>query len=400
MKKYLTMMVALAVTLFSINSFAWDPPTTPAPASWISDTSGVLSASAHARLDAKLKQINQSSSNELAALVVPTLDGQTIEDVTNATFKAWGVGKKGLDNGVLVVLAMKEHKSRIETGKGVEGDLPDLKTQDILVQARPYLRKGDVEGALGFIFDSSASSIANHKADMAAGRSSGGSRPSCDVSGGVGAGSDSSLLFILATTAGLGLLFWYLSARTRRRHQQEEEAYAAIQRETARLRLQNANTERERQRKAEEARLQHLQASQPPPVIAPLTAQLKRVTHTSPHPITRDGEPVESVVESTRHVAPVVAAVAVAATATIAAAELERQRHHAEEARRKRERDEEDSRRRRREQDDEDRRRKQREDDDRSSSSSSSSSSDWSSGGSSGGFGGGDSGGGGSSGDW
>lgn len=390
MKKYLTMMVALAVTLFSINSFAWDPPATPAPASWISDTSGVLSTSAHARLDAKLKQINQSSANEIAALVVPTLDGQSIEDVTNATFKAWGIGKKGLDNGILVVLAMKEHKSRIETGKGVEGDLPDLKTQDILVQARPYLRKGDVEGALGFIFDSSASAIANHKADAT------GSRPSCDVSGGVGAGSNSSLIFILVTTAGLGLLFWYLSASTRRRHEREQRE--AHDRLTASFQAQRV--ERERQRKAEEARLQHLQAAnQPAPVVAPLTAQLKRVTHT-PRPITRDAEPVESVVEPTRHVAPVVAAAAVAATATIAAAELERQRHHAEEARRKRERDEEESRRRRREQDEEDRRRRDREEDDRRSSSSSSSSSDWSSGGSSGGFGGGDSGGGGSSGDW
>jgi uncharacterized membrane protein YgcG len=397
MNKLLTMMVALVVTLFSVNSFAWDPPATPAPASWISDTSGVLSAPAHARLDAKLKQINQASANEVAALIVPTLDGQSIEDVTNATFKAWGVGKKGLDNGVLIVLAMKEHKSRIETGKGVEGDLPDLKTQDILVQARPYLRKGDVEGALGFIFDSSASAIANHKADLAAGRSGSRQAPSCQVSN-VGAGSDNSITFAVIGCLGLGLLFWYLSARTRRRHEREE-ALAELQRETARLRAQNAEKERARQRKLEAARLQHLQST-PAPVVQP-------VAHTPPHPITRDGEPVESVVEPTRH-APIhlskpsagttTLGVTVAAGIALAAAEEEARRHRAEEDRKRRQRDQDDEDRRRRQREDDDRRR--REDDDRRSSSSSSSS-DWSSGGgSSGGFGGGDSGGGGGSSDW
>ncbi len=140
MNKFFAMMAALVVAMFTANAFAWDPPPSPAPASWISDSSHVLSDDAHARLDAKLRQINQSSANEVAALILPTLDGQDIADVGDLTAKAWGVGKKNLDNGVLVVLAMKEHKSRISTGKGVEGDLPDLKCNDILQNARPYLR--------------------------------------------------------------------------------------------------------------------------------------------------------------------------------------------------------------------------------------------------------------------
>ena len=87
MKKYLAMLVTLAVTLFAVNSFAWDPPASPAPASWISDTSGVLTPAAHARLDAKLRLINQSSANEVAALILPTLDGADIADVGDKTAK-------------------------------------------------------------------------------------------------------------------------------------------------------------------------------------------------------------------------------------------------------------------------------------------------------------------------
>jgi uncharacterized protein len=187
-------MVVLLATLFASNSFAFIPPPTPAPASWISDTSHVLSPSAHARLDARLKLINQSSANEIAALIVPSLEGEDISDVTNATFKSWGVGKKNLDNGVLVVLAMKEHKMRIETGKGVEGDLPDLKTQDILNQVlRPAMRKGDVEGGLANTFGAISSSIESHKADALAQANkvttptTSVPSPSCDISA---AGSD------------------------------------------------------------------------------------------------------------------------------------------------------------------------------------------------------------------
>jgi uncharacterized membrane protein YgcG len=372
MNKLYSILVALVVTLFASSSFAWNPPASPAPKSWISDTSHVLSDDAHARLDAKLKVINQSSANEVAALILPTLDGENIADVGDLTAKAWGVGKKDLDNGVLVVLAMKEHKSRISTGKGVEGDLPDLKANDILQSARPYLRKGDVEGALGFIFDSASSAIANHKAEAAAAAAkaaNGGSstastatttssssrNSSCDVSG-VGADGGS---------------VWLLVAGLRQRRLAQE---------------------RETRRREEEARLQREKSLSTPTPVVPVPS--------IPRPVARQAVHVSEPPPR------VSAGVAVATGVALAAAEEEARRHRAEEARRRREREEEDSR-RARERAEEDRRRRQREDDERSSSSSSSSSSsfDWggsSSGGGSdsGGFGGGDSGGGGSSSDW
>jgi len=426
MKKYLAMLVTLAVTLFAVNSFAWDPPASPAPASWISDTSGVLTPAAHARLDAKLRLINQSSANEVAALILPTLDGADIADVGDKTAKTWGVGKKDLDNGVLVVLAMKEHKSRISTGKGVEGDLPDLKANDILQNARPYLRKGDVEGALGFIFDSSSSAIANHKAEAAAAKaraasqpaptattattSSSGTKAGCSASG---AGTDGgSGLMLLLVGGGAALLVWYLASQAKKRREAEEaERLAAAQRQEIRRR-QIEEREAARRRDAENARQAHL--IKPPPAIP-----VPVVPRPTPRPVAPPVVHTAPVVHHkpvTHTVAPVVAAATVAAA--VVAAEEEARHARAESDRRRREREEEDAQRAReraeearrsRERDEEDRRRRDREDEDRrrrdsesSSSSSSSSSFDWgsSSGGSSGGFGGGDSGGGGSSSDW
>lgn len=402
MSKFYSILVALVVTLFASSSFAWNPPASPAPKSWISDTSHILSDDAHARLDAKLKVINQSSANEVAALVVATLDGENITDVADATFKSWGVGKKEVDNGVLVVLAMKEHKSHITTGKGVEGDLPDLKASDILVGARPYLRKGDVEGALGFIFDSSSSAIANHKAEaaaLAAKKAAGGdtatttttssSRTSgCDASG-AGASSGGGWLLVVGLGA-LGLLWWVLASRAKQRRELEE---LERQNREERARQRRLAVERETRRREEEARLQRERSVSVPTPVVPVPS-IPRPVATVPRPAPRQ--------ES--HPVAVATAATVAAGVALAAAEEETRRHRAAEAERSRREREEAESRRRREREEEDRRRRQREDDERSSSSSSSSSSfDWggSSGGSdSGGFGGGDSGGGGASGDW
>ena len=384
MNKFLAVITALAVALFASNSFAWNPPASPAPASWISDTSEVLSSAAHARLDAQLTQINQSSANELAALIVPSLEGEDISDVTNATFKAWGVGKKGLDNGVLVVLAMKEHKSRIETGKGIEGDLPDLKTQDILTQVvRPHMKRGDVEGALSASFTAISSSIANHKAEAAASILL---LSSCDV-GSVGATGGVSF-FILAC---LALMFVAFAARARQRRKEEER----ILQQSARLAAANRA---EAARKLREAQAKKASAPKPVVVVAP-----KPVSQPIPMPTYHPPTPIKHESHSGEVAAAAILAEAASHKASETyrherAAEIQRANKREEEARKSKE--ESAARRRRDEEAAADRRRR---DEESRRSDSDSSSSSWDSGSSSsdsGSFGGGDSGGGGSSSDW
>ena len=219
MNKFINLLFALSVVLFATNVLAWNPPVSPKPSSAISDTSNVLSGDAHLRLDAQLTKINTNSANEIAVLILPSLDGESLEDVSIQTAKSWGVGKKDLDNGVLIVLAMKERRSRIETGKGVEGDLPDLKCNDILQNVlRPHMRKSDVEGGLSATIDAIATSISNHKSEVA--KSSSNNNVMCDVSN-VGQNAFDPVWKELVVIVGLGLVFVLLS-RSMRRKQQDE----------------------------------------------------------------------------------------------------------------------------------------------------------------------------------
>ena len=161
MKNYFLILVYLFLVLFTTNSFAFDPPK---PNGYIMDLAGKLTTEQVQQLNSKLESINKNTKNEFAALIIPSLNGDSIEDVAHTTFNTWKVGKVGLDNGVLVVIAVADRKSRIEVGKGVEGDLTDLQSNDILRKTlAPCLRQGDFYGGLNSTFDSISSTIESRK---------------------------------------------------------------------------------------------------------------------------------------------------------------------------------------------------------------------------------------------
>ena len=149
MNKFVMMLVALMVTLFGVNAFAFTPPDAPAKGWYVVDKAGKLSQSDINRLNQKIETVSKTTKNEFGILVLDTMDGGNIEDAAYDTFKKWGVGKHGLDNGVLIVISVKERKSRIETGKGVGGEVPDLKAKEILDKnLAPHLKRGDFYGGL------------------------------------------------------------------------------------------------------------------------------------------------------------------------------------------------------------------------------------------------------------
>src|ERR1700732_1993009 len=85
---------------------------------------------------------------QLAVVLVPTLDGEPIEDVAVRLFKEWGIGKKGKDEGILILLAIKDRKQRAEIGYGLEGDIPDGFAGSVVRGIRPILAQGNYAGAL------------------------------------------------------------------------------------------------------------------------------------------------------------------------------------------------------------------------------------------------------------
>jgi uncharacterized membrane protein YgcG len=164
MNKYLAMLVTLVVTFFTTSVLAFTPPAPPANGWYVVDQAGKLSASQKQKLNHKIEAFNQSTKNEFGVLILASMDGASIEDVANTTFKAWGIGKKGLDNGVLMVISVAERKSRIETGKGVEGELTDLQCNDILRhKLAPHLKRGDFYGGISASLNAISKLMDNRK---------------------------------------------------------------------------------------------------------------------------------------------------------------------------------------------------------------------------------------------
>jgi uncharacterized protein len=140
-----------AFTLLFIGSRAqaFDVPAKPDNGYYIRDTANKLSYSDTYSLNQRIEAFNKTTRNEIGVLIIPTLAGDSVEDAAYDVFNSWHIGKAGLDNGILIMIAANDHKLRIETGKGAEGDIPDAKTNEIITTMKPYLRKNDFAGAVG-----------------------------------------------------------------------------------------------------------------------------------------------------------------------------------------------------------------------------------------------------------
>jgi uncharacterized protein len=92
--------------------------------------------------------VKQATGAQLAFVTVQSLEGEPIEDVANDLFHAWGIGQKGEDNGALVLLAIQDHKSRLEVGGGLGGAVPDGMAGLLLDDMRPALRQNQYGAAM------------------------------------------------------------------------------------------------------------------------------------------------------------------------------------------------------------------------------------------------------------
>lgn len=132
----------------------------PKPTTFINDYAGVLTKETQADLEKLVQGVAQNSGPQIAVAVVPTLDGTDIDTARNELFQAWGVGVKGKDNGVLVLIAIAERKIGIETGYGMEGDLPDLETARLRdTYAVPEFRAGDYNKGVSLLVNAIAQKL-------------------------------------------------------------------------------------------------------------------------------------------------------------------------------------------------------------------------------------------------
>lgn len=122
-------IAAWAVLLVAGAAAAFEPPVAEG---YVTDVAKQLPPDARARIDAKLREFDKRTSNQVVVLILPTTGGEPIEDIGYATINGWHVGDKSLDNGVVFIWAVKERKLRIETGRGIGDRLTDLQCDNII----------------------------------------------------------------------------------------------------------------------------------------------------------------------------------------------------------------------------------------------------------------------------
>ena len=121
----------------------------PQPTDYVSDFAHVLSPEAIARLDGICGELDHSKAGaQIAVVTVHTLDGDDAADYATRLYERYKIGSKATDRGILVLLAVDDHKRFIETGYGLEGILPDGKVGDIGRSTVPDLRASDFDGAV------------------------------------------------------------------------------------------------------------------------------------------------------------------------------------------------------------------------------------------------------------
>ncbi|MCU1234443.1 MAG: hypothetical protein JWP63_2410 [Candidatus Solibacter sp.] len=111
------------------------------PQGYVSDFAHVIDPDSKAQLETYAASVEQATGAQIALVTIPSLEGEPIEDVANTIFRAWGVGQKGKNEGILLLLAVNDRRNRMEVGYGLEPILPDGFVGGVLREMRPALRQ-------------------------------------------------------------------------------------------------------------------------------------------------------------------------------------------------------------------------------------------------------------------
>lgn len=148
------LMVALSAAVVSaglllVAAIVLAAPQFPQLTGRVVDQADLIDPATEQSLTAELAALEQKSSDQLVVVTVPSLQGYVIEDFGYQLGRHWGIGQKGTNNGVLLIVAPNERKVRIEVGYGLEPQLTDAMSRIIIENAiLPRFRRGDFQGGI------------------------------------------------------------------------------------------------------------------------------------------------------------------------------------------------------------------------------------------------------------
>lgn len=132
-----------------MSSAAWAQVPVPTLASRVTDLTGTLDAAARQMMEMRLEALEKAKGSQLAVLLVPTTQPETIEQYGLRVAETWKLGRKGVDDGVLLLVAKDDRTLRIEVGYGLEGALPDAVTKRVIEEIIvPRFKAGDFPGGI------------------------------------------------------------------------------------------------------------------------------------------------------------------------------------------------------------------------------------------------------------
>ncbi len=147
--KVLKLIIFLLLLVSPAMVQAVTPPVPAHPSQYVVDLAEVLNAGTRTELNARLKDLEAATTVQVVVLTLNSLEGEPIENFSHQTAVKWRIGQKGKDNGVLITVAVKDRKYRIEVGYGLESTLPDSLAGSIGRQYLvPNFRKGDFAGGI------------------------------------------------------------------------------------------------------------------------------------------------------------------------------------------------------------------------------------------------------------
>jgi uncharacterized protein len=118
------------------------------PSGYVNDFAHALDAGNAQRLEAYCANLERLTGVQMAVVLVDSLEDEPIEDVANRLYRQWGIGKKGRDEGILLLFSVRDKHDRAEIGYGLEPIITDADAGAVLRGIRPILRQGNYGGAL------------------------------------------------------------------------------------------------------------------------------------------------------------------------------------------------------------------------------------------------------------
>jgi uncharacterized protein len=156
--------------IFSQGVLKAQPPIPDPAGRWVIDDAHVLSESTEHTITTLCRKEFDSTSNQVVVYTFSSLQGGTIESYANEVYNKWQIGSKENNNGILLIIAVDDHKMRIEVGYGLEPYLTDLEAKDIIDnEIKPNFKEGDfdngvIKGVQNIIYGIRNSYVAPYKA--------------------------------------------------------------------------------------------------------------------------------------------------------------------------------------------------------------------------------------------